>query len=394
MLSLESRVDPVKRGIELRKTLVYRHPGLDQLKVLCVNFENTVQKQDLSKGHFKDEGTNTYPYRCKVNVKNFDPELRAAKKLPPFNFKDTKAILEELNIEFDIPHWFLHKAGDKLENILPYDMPLIYQLKGCNYHNGDEIGGCVYCFVDNKSNSGKPEDGVYLSTQNLVDSLLRMNKSQGTKVIRTSGGEPTLVLDHILDLYRKMAWRRINPILAQFDTNLSTGRLIEQFEDEGIYERHILEKIAEYDPKVLVAFKGTSDASIKQNVQADCDVETQIYSLRKLVKAGIDVYPYIYNPDPSTLESFVKKLMDNFENILLRLHIVPLKTYTPTKNRIALIAKEKGLEPEKLLADYQAEWKSNHEKSCEILDKVYWERAGVHLRQVPRPYARKIELKK
>ena len=381
-------MDPVKRGIELRKTLI-RRDG----KVLCVNFKHTVQKNDFTKGYFKDIATKTFPYRSKVNVKEFDSELRRQKGLAPFNFKDSKAVLAALKSEFDFPHWFLHKAGDKLENILPYDMPLMYQIKGCNYHNGDEVGGCVYCFVDNKSNSGDRTDGVYLGVKNIVDTLKIMYEKRGTRVIRTSGGEPTLVLDHLLQLYRYMRKRGINPILAQFDTNLSTGRLIEKFEKAGIYEKHILEKIAEFDPKVLVAFKGTSDASIKQNVQADCDVETQIYSLRKLVKAGIDVYPYIYNPDPNTLESFVDKLMENFENILLRLQIMPLKLYTPTKQRISLLAKEKGIEPEKLLADYQTEWKSNHEKSLELLDKKYQECAGVHIGEVPRPYTRKIELK-
>jgi hypothetical protein len=138
MLQLKARVDPLQRGIELRKILVN-----NEGKILCVDLDKTVQKQDLTKGCFKDEATGTWPYRSKVNVKAIDPELRASKGLPPFDFNETEAILQEMRGEFDIPHWFLAKAGDELKNILPYDMPWIYQLKGCDFHDGTEIGGCV-----------------------------------------------------------------------------------------------------------------------------------------------------------------------------------------------------------------------------------------------------------
>lgn len=390
---LKARVNPFERGIELRKTLVKDD------KVLCVDFEKTVQKQDLTKGHFKDEATGTYPYRAKINIKHINDEWRAKNSLPPLKMSDFsdkeslyRAIKEALDEEFDIPLWFLRKAGDDLENISVYDMAVTYQIKGCDYHDGNKSGGCVYCFVDNKSNSGEPEDGTYLSVKNIVDSFQSISKKIGTKVIRTSGGEPTLVLDHILSLYEEMERRGIDPILAQFDTNLSTGKLIEYFEEEGVYEKNILEKIAYYDPKVLVAFKGTSDESISQNVQAGCTVDDQTYSLTKLVKAGLDVYPYIYNPDPKTLESFINRLEGRFENMLPKIHIGQLKVYTPTRERVALIAQDMGRKPKDLLSLYGAEWNSNYEKSCEIMNSLCLQRLGVRYKEIERPFV-KIKLK-
>jgi uncharacterized Fe-S cluster-containing radical SAM superfamily protein len=388
MQFLKARVNPFERGIELRNTLA------KEGKVLCVNFENTVQKQDLTKGHFRDEATGTYPYRSKVNIKDFDPELRAKQNLPPFDFTNHAAIYEAMKKEFDIPDWFRAKAGDSLENILPYDMPWIYQIKGCNFHDGSGIGGCVYCFVDNCSNSGKPDKGVYLSVENVLDSFQKVQKEKGTKVIRTSGGEPTLVLDHVLALYREMENRGIKPILVQFDTNLSTGKLIEHFENTGVYEKNTLEKIAEFDPKVLVAFKGTCNSCIKQNVQARCTVYDQIFTLKKLVAAGIDVYPYLYNPDPGTLERFVNKLEEHFENIVPRIHVGLLKTYTPTRQRIALLAQEQGVPADQLLASYEAEWAFNYAKSCEIMETLCLNKTEHHYKEIPRVDTERVKIRK
>lgn len=359
-----------------------------------MNFENTVQKQDLTKGHFKDEGTGTFPYRCKVNTKGFDPELRAAKGLPPFNFKDRQAVLDEMKNEFDISHWFLAKAGDLLENIFTYDMPMIYQVKGCNFHQGGEIDGCVPCYVDNESNSGNPDKGVYLSVKNIVDSFQRMNKERGTKVIRTSGGEPTLVLEHLLALYKELESRGVKPILAQFDTNLSTGHLIDHLEKEGILEKNILGKIAEYDPKLLVAFKGTSDESIRQNIQAVCSVEEQTYSLKKIVEAGLDVYPYIYNPDPETFEGFIGKLQETFPNILPRIHIGLLKMYSPTKQRITLLAQKYNKDPNQLITYYEQMWKANYDASCKIMDTLCQKQCGVHYKEIPRVETERVRISK
>jgi hypothetical protein len=220
-------INPFERGIELRKTLV------KDGKVLCVDFALTLQKQDITKDVIQDVDTGRHAYRAKINIRSLDYELRRQKGLPPFDFSDEKAILVELHNDesFDIPLWFLRKAGDKLENIAKYDLSLMYQIKGCNFHDGSSSGGCHFCFVDDKSNNGCPEDGIYLSVDNIANTFERYRKEKGLLTIRTSGGEPTLVLDHILALYQELAKRNL-PILAQFDSNLSTASLIDYFEQQ------------------------------------------------------------------------------------------------------------------------------------------------------------------
>lgn len=363
--------NPFERGIELRKTLIKYG------KVLCVDFAATLQKQDITKDLIQGVDTGKYAYRAKINVRALDSEIRKQRGLPPFDFSDKEAILRELNKDdgFDIPLWFLRKAGDDISNITKYDLALFPQIKACNFHDGTSKGGCLFCFVDDDSNNGKPENGVYLSVENIVNTFEKYRKERGIVTIRTSGGEPTLVLDHILGLYREMSNRGI-PILAQFDSNLSTAGLIEYFEEHGIFPQHVLEKIAEYDPKVLVGFKGTDNKSLAESVMADLTVEEQIRGLTKFVKAGIDVYPYLYNANPETLVDFIDQMQEKFDNILPKIHLARLNIYPIVNKRIEGI---------KTIEEYRNMLDENYEKSKEIMDNLMRERVGVGYKQIERP---------
>jgi uncharacterized Fe-S cluster-containing radical SAM superfamily protein len=373
-------VNPIEKGAELRQKLVR------DKKILCADFTGTVQAEDIRKRNdlIQDVDTGAYCYRAKINVKDFDDNERAKKNLPPFDFSDLDAIYKALKFEFDIPLWFLRGAGDQLENIKHYNLPMILQLKGCNFHDGTEIGGCTFCFVDNKSNSGEQLGGIWLSPQNVVNTYKSISDKLDIHVIRVSGGEPTLVLDFILDLYETLQKKGIKAQM-QFDTNLSTGRLIDQFIGEGTYPLHILDMIAEFNPKVLVAFKGTDNENLQSNIQADCTIEDQIYSLKKFVKAGIDVYPYIYNPNPDTLSYFIDSLEQNFSDILPKIHIGKLNVYEVTKNRLRLMAIEQDTTYDELLAKYTKEWTSNYERSCEIMDELMIMKYGVAYKGMERP---------
>jgi uncharacterized Fe-S cluster-containing radical SAM superfamily protein len=371
---MEKLTDPFKRGLFLRKKLVKDN------KVLCVDFAGTLQEKDITKDLIKDIEAARYTYRCQINIKDFDPEIRASKGLPPFDFFDEKAIFDAINADtnFDIPLWFLRKAGDELKNIALYDLPLIYQIMGCNFHDGAKTGGCLQCFVDDKSNVPNQKRGIWLSAENVVYTFETVNKSQGIKVIRVSGGEPTLILDHILAVCEKLARRsHPQPVLLQFDTNLSTGRLMEYFEQERIFVPNILEEIAGYDPGVLVSIKGTTDQNLRENTQSAMTIDDQIYALKMFVKAGIDIYPFIYNPDASHLKEFMEKMESIFENFLLKSRVFMTKIYSPTKERIANMAAKKGIDPDQLLGLYAEDWTANYYRSCEILNEMLMERYGL-----------------
>ncbi len=384
---MERLVDPFKRGIFLRKKLA------KEGKVLCVDFAGTLQEKDIHKDLIKDVDVGRYVYRCKINIKDFDPEIRTEKGLPPFDFSDENAIFETIDADtnFDIPLWFLRKAGDKIENIALYDLPLIYQIMGCNFHNGTKIGGCIQCFVDDKSNVPCVKRGAWLSAQNVVDTFEAVKKSQGIRVLRTSGGEPTLALDHILHLYEELV-KRGHQVLHQFDTNLSTARLIRDFEINGVYPPYILEKLAEYDPGVLVSIKGTTDQNLQENTQSKMTILDQIDALTMFVKAGLDIYPSIYNPDPEHLEEYMERMDGIFENFLLKSRVFMTKVYSPMKERIANIAEKEEIDPEALLGTYVMKWITNYQRACEILDQMLLERYGFGYKFYERPGI-KISLK-
>jgi len=382
-------IDPFERGKELRpKVRKYN-------RILCADFTGTVQAEDIRKRNdlIQDVDIERYCYRAKINVKDFDDNERAKKGVYNlFDFSDEKAIKEALKMEFDIPLWFLRGAGDELKNIKHYNLPLILQLKGCNFHDGTEIGGCTFCFVDNKSNSGEAEGGVWISPENFVNTFQAVSDKLNIHVLRVSGGEPTLVLDFILDVLREIDKRGLINAQMQFDTNLSTGRLIEHFVDTEIYQPFILENIAVFKPKILAAFKGTDEKGIQNNTQTSCILSDQIHSLKMLIYSNLDVFIYVYNPNPNLLRSFTNILDKEFEDILPRIHIGKINEYEVTKCRLSLIALEQNRPYEEVLGEKLKEWKENYEQSCEIMNDLMMHRYGVGYKEIERPSV-KIKIK-
>ncbi len=370
--------DPIKRAKELRKTLI------DKDKVLVVDFSNTLQGKDTSKviDLMPNIKTGEYIFRTKVNVKAIDPIASDVYGKDFFDIKkhSDKEIEDFIrNQSFDFPLWFKHNKGFKMKKVLDYNPPFILQVAGCNFHDGSSSGGCVYCFVDNESNDGIITNGkTFLKTGDVIDSVISARekikeqyKKIGTdldiKVVRTSGGEPTIALDWILNLWRKIGESGEN-FVGQLDSNLSTGQVVDYFEKEGVFEKDILEKLAEYPIKVLTALKGIDKENLQENVQSTATLRQQLYSIKKFVKAGFDIYPQMYNPNPSSLENYLKKMDNEIENFSSRIHIGPLKIYGPTKKRLDEKAKELGRNSEEFIAEKQKEWENNYKNGCEILD--------------------------
>jgi uncharacterized Fe-S cluster-containing radical SAM superfamily protein len=385
-------IDPVKRAFELRKTLKKED------KVLVTDFSGTLQGKDTSRviDLMPNVSTGEYVFRTKVNVKEIDPLAVDVYGKDFFDItkKSDKEIEDFLKTrEFDFPLWFKHHQDFSMQKVRDYNTPFILQVAGCNFHDGSSSGGCWYCFVDDKSNNGIVENGkTFLSTADTIDSMLsardKIKNAYPTnaphiRVLRTSGGEPTLALDWILDLWREVEKRGLD-FVGQIDSNLSTGRVVEEFEKQGVYEENILEKLAQYPIKVLTALKGSDNNNLESNVQSTQTLETQKRSLKRILKAGFDIYPQMYNPKPETLEGFLGELDSEVENLSLRIHIGPLKVYGPTKARLSIEAMRQGKNAEEFLKEKQTEWDGNYANSCEVLDKYLRERYGVGYKETTR----------
>ncbi|MBN2459699.1 radical SAM protein [Candidatus Woesearchaeota archaeon] len=395
------KTDAVKRALELRKTL------RKDDKVLVVDFSNTLQGKDTTKviDLMPNVATGEYLFRAKFNIKNIDPKAALEYKVP---FKDVRNMPEKeiedfvKRQEFDFPLWFKHNEGFEMKKITDYNTPFIVQVAGCNFHDGTETGGCWYCFVDNISNNGKPGAGkAWLGVDELVDSMqaarakindfYRNNYDYNLdiKVLRISGGEPTIVLDYALDVWRQIAKRGLD-LVGQIDSNLSTGSVVRRFEKEGIYKRHILEKLAEHPVKVLTAIKGTDPISLQDNVQSNPSMKEQLYSIKRFVNAGFDIYPQMYNPNPLTLWNYLEKMDRHIENFALRVHIGPLKIYGPTTQRLTHEANRLGIAPETLIAQKKQEWDDNYKNGCDVINSYLQEYYGVGYKNRVRP---KVPLK-
>jgi hypothetical protein len=386
------QTDPIKRALELRKTLKKGE------EVLVVDFSGTLQGKDTSRviDLMPKVSTGEYVFRTKVNVKEIDPIAVGVYDKGFFDIT-TKTDYEIERFlrtrEFDFPLWFKHHRDFEMKNVRDYNSPFILQVAGCNFHDGSSLGGCWYCFVDDASNNGLVGKGkTFLSATDTIDSMLSARQkvkqiyqtnSPHLKVLRTSGGEPTIVLDWILNLWREVEKRNLD-FVGQIDSNLSTGMLVENFEREGIYEKNILEKLAKYPIKVLTALKGSDVANLESNVQSTQTLDSQRASLKKFLRAGFDIYPQLYNPNPQSLEKFLVDLDSEVENLSLRIHIGPLKVYGPTKARLALEATRLGIDSEEFLKLKQSEWDGNYQNGCEVLDGYLRKKFSVGYKETTR----------
>ncbi len=381
------KTDPIKRALELRKTLV-----LDD-KVLAADFTGTLEGIDTSRviGLMPLIGTNCYPFRTKVNIKELDYLASKEYNAPFFDVlnKSDKEIEDFVKKQdFDFPLWYKKEADFKMNEVQFYNVPFILQVAGCNFHDGSSLGGCWYCFVDDKSNDGKPGAGkIYLGADETIESMLdarekikqqyaEAGQKNDLRVLRVSGGEPTIALDWILNLWRKITKKNLD-FAGHLDSNLSTAKVVDYFESKGIFEKHILEKLAEYPIKVLTAIKGVDEIGLKSNVQSETTLEDQEYSIKRFIKAGFDIFPEMYNPNPETLKGYLEMMDHMIENFSLRIHVGPLKIYQPTASRLSLEAKRTGVEKEEFISTRKISWDENYKKSREVLNEYLQQRYGV-----------------
>ncbi len=384
--------DPIKRAMDLRTVLKKDD------KIMVINFPETLLGKDTDDiKKFPNVHTGEVVFRNKINVVDIDPFFAKGYRR---KFQDIRQMSEQgieqlvRTAEFDFPLWFKHRPGFDMRKIMDYNPGFIAEVAGCNF-NGGKGGGCRYCYNDDKSNEGCfGKDKALLSADAHLDSMLaareRMRRIYAEKgfdlnlrVLRLSGGEPTLVLDYLLDLLRKAESRGL-ALDYHLDTNLSTGSVIDALERDAVYEKDILNKLAKYDIKVLAAIKGTDDANIQDNTRTSTTIADQKYSIAKFLNAGFDLFFQMYNPNPESLRQYLEDMDSMVENFALRLHIGQLHTQAATADRIDLEAKANNVDPAYFRNSAEQKWKRNYEASIPILEEYLTERYGVQYKQLTR----------
>lgn len=418
-----TRVDCLKRGIQLISAL-QRINESGQREILVTDFSDTLQGKDTSK--VVDLMTDKHGracFRVKYNVKSIDP--LAGKVYQEEYFDCATHTAEEIEAhvrmqEFDFPLWYKHHPSFEMRRINDFNVPFIVQVAGCNFHDGGPTDGCRFCFVDQASNDGKPGAGkAWLSAEDCLDAFLmarerlRQHYLQETgfdinlRVLRISGGEPTLVLPWIVDLWHLIESRGLDrEIVCQVDTNLSTlsDDFLRSLENEMAFNHavgsgfvsspeyqwfHSLEEnlriLAGYGVKFLAGMKGCDSVNVASNTQSNQTLVAQLQSLRRLVDFGLDVYPQMYNPNPETLTIFLE-FVDNFllGNFSSRVHVGPLKLYGPNRERLMHEAEEAHIERQCYVLGEENKWTRAFRASEIVMNEYLLSRYRRSYKQITR----------
>jgi uncharacterized Fe-S cluster-containing radical SAM superfamily protein len=355
---------------KLRKGVMRKDSG--RLELLLSNFEGTVQQKDIE----KRTGLIQSYFRIKVDVPVWDNIN--------FDWSNKEKIMEAMAERFDMPSWALYRmenSKELSEGLKKYNHVFIYQLKACNLR-------CPYCYVDDANKDGKEtSDSKFFSIEEIVDVFIK-NRNEKINRIRPSGGEPTLVIEQLFELLKKLDEIGLTKeVYVQSDTNLTTGHFIDSLIERGELRENILEEIASYKNfGLLASFKGTDPESFARNTKSNPSLfEEQFYSFGKYLEAGIDVYPFLYNPNPRSLESFIDKLVREFgKKVCKRVWVFPIKMYEVTRDRLLKEAEGKPIKLDDYLKQYEEEWKRNFEESEKIMKKIMDERFGCSYKKVLR----------
>jgi len=332
---------------------------------LLANFVGTEQQKDIEKRTPLIEDF----FRVKINVKAFSEQEQ--KGLHAF-FHNNEAVFKAMANEFDMPYWAF-VALEKKVPLKDLNDTFVYQLKACNLF-------CPSCYVDD-SNKKPDARGKFFSMREIIDVFEQEQRKRPLYNFRPSGGEPTLAIEQWLEALNEIEKRNITAYV-QGDTNLTTGHFLKYMEEREITEPHFLEKVAEHPNfGLLCSFKGTDKESFLDATGMPEELsfleEERWYTFRKFVKAGIDVYPFIYSPNPSSLEKFMKKGSEEFgDGFWLKTWIFPFKLYGPEKARL----EKKKIDVE----EYQRKINYNFSLAEEIMQELIWKKFHLNYKAIPR----------
>jgi len=373
-------LNPIKRGLDQRKNLVNKDKLL--VPILKTGMTETQLSADSSKAvPIMSSALNLELglFRFKSNTKEIDPISAAAYDIPYNDTMDPDEIVGLVKTsEFDFALWFKDHPNFSMDRILDYNLPFFIQVGGCNAHDGTPTGGCMYCFVDNESNDCVVAGKYYLGIDEAIDSMLlareriseiyqQFGKDVNIKLLRVSGGEPTLALDWILKLWDRIAERGLD-FVGQFDTNLTTSRIIKKLIKEGIYDKHIIKRLAEHPIKVLTAIKGVDQENLMANLQTASTMKIQEESIDLIVKGGFDNYFQIYNANSAAFPGFLEALDSKIPYASSKIFVAKINVYGPTIDRIKQKANETGADPDKFLEQTVNQWATSTESCKDILN--------------------------
>ena len=195
---------------------------------------------------------------------------------------------------------------------------------------------CWYCFVDFDLLSANPKFSEYKTADELLD--LYLSEPNRPTVIDLSGGQPDLVPEWGLWFAQSLVRRNLqHSVYLWTDDNLSNDYLWKFLTPKEI------DQLATFPNYGRVGcFKGFDAESFAFNTKAEPKLfEQQFKLMRRLVKAGFDVYGYatFTTPTETNIADKVSQFIDRLQeevHPVFPLRTIPLRisVFTPTANRV------------------------------------------------------------
>lgn len=202
-----------------------------------------------------------------------------------------------------------------------YNKVFTIQLSGCDYD-------CNYCYVPRESNVANIKFGKYFSVKEIVNYFLSAaeKSKEPIKVMRISGGNPTIIPEIILDIYNEIRNQNLN-IYLWIDTNLSSLKYLEDLKSD--FEKILVQK----NIGVVGCFKGTCNEDFSLITGAEPHhYEKQFETAKWFLNRGADFYAYlpalVYgNNVEEKSRKFIKRLKNLNKNLPLRTEVLEIISY-------------------------------------------------------------------
>lgn len=202
-----------------------------------------------------------------------------------------------------------------------------FQLNACNYD-------CNYCYVPPVLKTPNREWGKFFNAKEIINSFLEIKKKYGLKinVLRTSGGEIFCIApDLVLEIYFQLKERNLDKeIYFWIDTNLSTLKILEKFENE------LRKMFKAKNVGIVGCFKGTCQEDFEILTGRNKEFYKKQFECAKfLIDLDADLYFYlpafIYGKDlkeiREKLNSFIEDLEKINKNLPLRTELLVIMDY-------------------------------------------------------------------
>ncbi|MCI4436719.1 MAG: radical SAM protein [Ignisphaera sp.] len=210
---------------------------------------------------------------------------------------------------------------------------MYYRFRASRFYRGsataDTVGcnlRCLYCW---SWRFNSKLEGVFYSPKDVASKLVAIAEDKGYKVVRISGGEPTIAFTHLIQ------------VLEHLQEYLRNKKSLFVLETNGIligYRRDYAELLSRFSNiAVRISIKGCSEEEFEKITGADkVFFSFQLQALKNLLDHNIKVWPVatISFCSAKSLASLLERLARIDENLVSGLEYEYFKAYPASVKRL------------------------------------------------------------